>query len=155
MNNPSAPQTTIHLGLPIGILTSVAFHVTIGACLLYRAANAELLVLSGLDGVSNFFGFNHATLGLFLILLGVLALAGVLLESRVDVRVATVLVIPQYSLMLWALMADLILIYNSVNPSTGASLNRSLVITVSAAVMCIAVGHTVAFIDRYVLRWLR
>lgn len=151
----SARLTTVHIGWPVMILTSVAFHVIVAACLLYRAANADLVVLSGLDGVSGTFGLGHVQLAVFLIALAVLALAGVVLENRVDVRICTLLVTPQYSVMLWALCSDALLVYNGVNPANQMPLNRSLLLTVSAAVICIAVGHTVAFIERYVLRWLR
>jgi hypothetical protein len=57
--------------------------------------------------------------------------------------------------MLWALCSDLLLIYNGENPANHMSVNRSILLTVCAAVICIAIGHTIAFIERYILRWLR
>lgn len=159
---PIPRRTTIHVGAPVVIILSALLHVVTGAALIYRNANLNLLVLSGLTGPRDFFGFSANQLGAVLIVLGLLALVGVALENRVDIRVVTFFVIWQYSLMLWSLVVDVILIYDSINPNPevqeatpGATLNRAIFIQVLAPVMVIAIGHTWAFWDRYVRRWFR
>lgn len=158
--HPVPRRTTIVVGAPVVIILSALLHIVTGAMLIYRNANINLLVLSGLNGPRDFFGLSANELGGILIVLGLLALVGVALENRADIRLVTFLVIWQYSLMLWSLVVDVWLIYGSLNPSPqvqeatpGATLNRAIFIQVLAPVMVIAIGHTWAFWDRYVRRW--
>lgn len=145
----------MHFGAPVAILTSIGFHLTVAITLLINVRNKDLLLFSGLDKFSEFLGLNAYTLAASLIILASLAAAGILLERRINIKVCTALVLPQYSLMLWSLVSDIIVIFDSKNPATNARLDPSTILAVLAAVMWISIGHTYAFIERYIVRWLR
>lgn len=152
---PKSKPMVLHLGIPWSIIASFGAHITIGYCLLSRSANKDLLLLSGLDSFSKTFGLDGTLLGVVLIVLGILAAVGWLAEGRIDLRLSTALVTPQYGLMLWSAVSDALVIMDGVNPATGAELSRSLILIVLAIPIWLAVAHTGSYIERYVIRWMR
>lgn len=149
-------STSIHIGRPVMIITSAMLHLILAFCLFWRAANTDLLALSGLDGMKETLGLDAVQLASLLAIAAVVALVGVAIEERVDIRICTLLVLPQYSFMLWALARDVLLVaHEQYSIQTGQPYNWTLALAVVAPVMCIAIGHTAAFLERYVLRWLR
>lgn len=143
----------IHIGLPIAILVSVGLHLTLAICVLIRPENSELLILSGLDRLIEGTGSSSGAFAVSLIVLSLFALVGVALENRIDMRLCTVLVLPQYAIMLLALFTSISVVIDGENPNTGQPVDRSLAITALAPVSWVAIGHTVAFWERYVSRW--
>jgi hypothetical protein len=151
-------RVQIQIGRPWIIFASLSIHLTLGACLLIRPQNRSVLAFSGLNSFANFWNMNTEVLGILLITLSLLALLGCSAERRASLLVCATLVLPQYSLMLWSLVSDLLIItsHQTVVNCQGmlVDVNLTTIVCILAAITAVAFWHTAAFIERYAV-WSR
>lgn len=133
---------------------AVGLHFIWGWALLVRPTAGNLTVFVGLNRLVTDVGISSTILGLFLIVASLLAAAGLLLEGKIP-RLALVSLLPQYALLLIALLSDLEVVVTAKNPATGQYVDRVLIISIIGPLMWAAILHTFAILERFVLRWSR
>lgn len=143
-------------GYPWAIWAAISLHALYGYELISHPKVVSLLILVGLNHLSDLGG--TLLLGWVLIVACSLATIGLLSEKKLSQRLCFLLVFPQYALMLVALTSDAQVIiggYHTTATTTTQSVpvDRNIIITALWPVMVIAFFHTLAILERYVARW--
>lgn len=144
MNPEGAPKPMLR---PYIIIWAIAVHIAWGVALLVDPAAAPAVILIGLHWMISY-GVDGPGLGVALLLAAGLALLGLLLGRRLSNLKALALLMPQFALLVAALISDSQSVFTGVLPD-GREVDRVLLFTALWPTMIAAVLHSVAIVERH------
>lgn len=141
----------LHWGYPWMIVWVCAVHIIIGAGLFLRPQTESLLIISGLNKFGDVPLVDRHVLGAVLIVTAIMALGGLLAEGHWTPKTCLAMLIWQYGIVFGSFLSDIVVIWNGVNPSTGTSVDRIVILVVVAPIMLAGPFHTMSIIERFVI----
>lgn len=140
----------IRFGYPWMVVWGICVHLMWGMSLWFNAQVGKLTILVGLQRLQGI-GLNDQELGGVLIAVALLALWAIINEETFRPRALLAMLLPQYGLLVMALLSDAQVIIESKNPNTGAYISPVLLVTILGPVMIAALLHTLSIIERFVI----
>lgn len=138
-------------GWPYMIVWVCGLHLVIGVGLLVRPQTAGFLILSGLNRFTELPLIDRHVLAWTLIIGAVMSVMGIVLEGRIRPKATLALLIVQYGVVLGSFLSDAIVLWNGVNPATGAAVDRIVIFVVLAPILLAGPLHTLSIVERFVM----
>lgn len=133
---------------PTVILLAILIHLTWGAALILNPiAESAAAILGGFHWMLSY-GVEARWLGSVLLAGALLALAGLLLDTRLPNGAALALLMPQFGLLIASFLSDSQSVASGVLPD-GRVVDQLVLFTALCPVMFMALLHTLAIIERH------
>lgn len=140
----------IRWGYPYMIFFTAGIHINTGLFMTLDARVGNLLPFFGLKELSSL-GLTTFGLGVALMVVGALACVALILEPRLKLRIALLLLLPQYGLMVAAFLSDAWLLINGATSSSGNPVAFTILEPLVFIIMFAALLHTLSIIERFVV----
>lgn len=141
----------VRFGYPWMIVWAIGVHLMWGIGLWVNDQVATLVLLVGLNHFIDEAHISPHLLGSLIALAALLAIIGLFLEGSASPRTVLALLLPQYGLMIVALLSDSIILVHGLKTSAGVPIDRVLLFTILGPMMFAALLHTASIIERFVL----
>lgn len=135
--------------IPWIIVWAIAVHLAWGCALMLDPGIVPIVILVGLHWIIAL-GVTGPILGAVLVAAAILAAVGLLLDSRISSRMSLLMLMPQYALLVAALVSDAQSVVTGL--VDGRPIDRVLLFTALWPVMIAAVLHSAAIVERH-LAW--
>lgn len=139
----------VRYGYPWMILWGIIVHSVWGYSLIQHDRTASLVILVGLNKIIEL-GASPEVLGCGLIFAAVTAAFGLVFEPKLKAWQTLTLIGPQYFLMMWAFGSDIEILVEGMNSSTGAPVERWIILVVLAPMLTACLLHTMAILERFI-----
>lgn len=137
-------------GYPWMIVWAIGIHINTGIFMLINPMVASLLPFIGLREFDKI-GLTVPTLAISLILIGTLALWGILNEDKYSAKKTLIFLLPQYGLMIAAILSDSRLLIVGVKSASGSTIPFTIAEPLTFLIMFAAILHTLSILERFVL----
>lgn len=149
-----AKEFITHWGRPWMLWYAVGLHTIWAIALLGNSDVERLVVLAGLNKISNV-GIDPTSMAIILLLISISAAYGLHVETKLDPRIVFCLIVWQYLVLLIAVFSDLEILITGKNPANGEPVDRFIILALLGPVMWAGLLHSCAIIERFLLRWRR
>ena len=138
-------------GYPWMVIFAIMIHFVWGYGLIVNEQVATLVSFIGLNHFIDDLGVSPSLLGIVLIIASATALWGIVHEAVWSSRRVLRWIMPQYLLMLVALLSDCWIIIAGVNSrTTGQPIDRIILVCLLWPIMAAAFLHTLSILERFV-----
>jgi hypothetical protein len=134
---------------PWVIVFAIALHYLWGVALIVQPSVSEIAIFAGLDRFISL-GISAQALGIILVIAASLATRGLLMPPN---RKSLALLMPQYLLMVGALLSDTEALITGHVLGREAAVDRVVLATVLGPIIIAALCHSLAIIERHAFRW--
>ncbi len=141
----------LRFGYPWMIVWAIGVHVMWGVALWTNKQAASLVLLVGLNHFIDDAHISARILGSALVIAALLAIVGIAIEGIAKPRTILAFLLPQYGLMIVALLSDAWIMCHGLKSAQGVEINRVLLMTILGPMMLAAALHTLSIIERFVL----
>ena len=137
--------------LPLILWLASMVHVGLGVAILLDNRAVDVLIIVGLQEVTQSLSPNQT--GVMLILVSILSAMGLLYEYKLSRTVIILVMMPQYFLLIASLISDVGIIISGYRNSSGTQIPIAVTFSALWTIMSISILHTLGILERYFWKW--